>query len=454
MLDVESDKIKTRLLPISVYQKQFFLEWTLAPQETKYNVTLGYKITGNLKKSFLKKACEFVIKENDILHARYSKCGEICYYMNYSIDDFYHEITLDKSEDVDQKINSIINQPFDLTQDVLVQGFLIISQQNYYLVIKAHHIIADALTAAKFCQHIEKYYNALFNNHFVTLDKYSFDELIESEKILLSKQYYKKSKYFWRQFIENITLKLKLPYKNNLVRSNRLEKYKSNSVDFEINQADTFRLKNYARENKATNFIILSSLFASCLYRYTNQNFFFISYPVDMRPKGFKKAMGSFVNNIFLKFDLEKCDSFKNLVAFFINQRKEIRPYQGYPLINIIQDQREINQANINNLFNVGFAQANLNTARIQLLDAEVTALSLSNSDAIYEMSLLYDEYSSNHIKLKITYQEHLFEKQLIDNFISSFKCLFETAVEKKNFNLKSVNILSQDIYKKIVYDW
>ena len=41
-------KQEAKFLPISEYQKRFFLEWTLAPQEILYNVSMVNRITGNL----------------------------------------------------------------------------------------------------------------------------------------------------------------------------------------------------------------------------------------------------------------------------------------------------------------------------------------------------------------------------------------------------------------------
>ncbi|MED7789340.1 condensation domain-containing protein [Francisella sp. 19X1-34] len=75
-------------LPISEYQKRFFLEWAIDPESTKYNISLVYKITGNLDKKALKKACEKFTQDNEVVHARYSKDGEKCFYGNYKIDDF------------------------------------------------------------------------------------------------------------------------------------------------------------------------------------------------------------------------------------------------------------------------------------------------------------------------------------------------------------------------------
>lgn len=116
-----------RTLPISEYQKRFFLEWVLAPNESTYNISVVYKINGKLDQNALKEAFRLIINKNEIFHARYNEDGSNCYFENYSIDDFYHVNFTEKN--IQEQLRQILDIPFDLTKDVLCRFYLLINKE-------------------------------------------------------------------------------------------------------------------------------------------------------------------------------------------------------------------------------------------------------------------------------------------------------------------------------------
>ena len=124
---MNNDKFSSEL-PISIYQKRFFLEWLMRPNDNTYNAFLFFKIEGDLKIPFLKKAIKQYVTENEIAHARYSPDGEVCYHGNYSIEDFYEESDIG-SDDIESEINQRLNKIFDLTKGALTRFYLLKSKE-------------------------------------------------------------------------------------------------------------------------------------------------------------------------------------------------------------------------------------------------------------------------------------------------------------------------------------
>ncbi len=134
------------LLPISEYQKRFFLEWALAPKSSTYNTSLCFKITGKLNKQALIQACDLYIKTNPIARAKFNESGNECYPSSYEISDIYHELVLDFNKSLRSKIKLLLKKSFDLTKGKLLQFYLLSDVQfpnEYYFIIRAHHIIFD-----------------------------------------------------------------------------------------------------------------------------------------------------------------------------------------------------------------------------------------------------------------------------------------------------------------------
>ncbi|WP_259065705.1 non-ribosomal peptide synthetase [Mucilaginibacter sp. X4EP1] len=452
-----------KVLPVSEYQKRFFLEWALAPAESTYNVSLVYKITGKINKDALRRACDFFVKNNELVSAKYSADGKYCFYRNLTIADFYSEITGIGIDAIESKIRELLNIPFDLTKDVLLRFHLIESNNNnrkeYYFIILSHHIIADALSAIQIATQVQNTYNLLNNGVEVTTDpNYSFTRAVEMEEQNIGRNFKEDARKFWLDFIDDTPLFIALPYNKN-TRTDHLHNGAADKTGsfcyFELNQAETEQLNAYAKQKRTTLFIVLSALYGLVLSRYSNQRRFLLSYPVNMRPRGCNTAIGCFVNNIPLKIDLDEADDLDKLVEVLSEQRKAVRAYQGYSLTDIVRDQRKHHQSELKTFFNVGFTQANLNAISLKLDELDVLPVDISNSDKIvYEMGLLYDEYSSDKVKFKFEYRNALFDTEFIQQFTSSFKNTLAGLIAGKSISAKSSFILSEPDRIKIELEW
>lgn len=148
--EIVSENIATlvdvKYIPISAYQKRFFVEWANSPNESTYNVSFVYKICGNLNKIALKFSCDTLIQRHEILHARFKDDGSECYYLPFNIHDVYNEEILNPCEEFNIQIRRILDQPFNLIQKPLIRFHLLVNPNDlseYYFIINVHHIVAD-----------------------------------------------------------------------------------------------------------------------------------------------------------------------------------------------------------------------------------------------------------------------------------------------------------------------
>lgn len=441
-------------LPISYHQKRFFLEWAVDPISTKYNLSLVYKIDGNLDRDSLKQACEKFINDNEIFHAKYSENGEKCFYGNYGISDFYIELNLEKDkskEDIDKLLRKLLDKKFDLTKDVLHNFYLIKIDKNthYFILTSAHHIIQDATCQIQIAHQISQNYNSIVSSQEISYKLESFTEAVAAEKLILSDDFNKEAKYFWEKFIGNTPLNVNLPYKSNISKKD------DNLADYLFFNFDEIKTKNFkalARSYKVTPFILISAIYALIISKLSAQKDFLISYPVDTRRKGFKNVTGCFVNNIPLKINLENISSINELLEDLKNQRKLTKKFQDYSLSNIISDQRKLQKEIADNSLNVSLGQANLNSLEFTLDNLNVAPVNISWSDeSISDLALLYDEYSPENLKFKLICKKNLFFEGFISVVKSSFNKLVDTLLEDKYLNLSEFSLLDNSEYQNII---
>jgi len=442
---------KIKELPISEYQKRFFLEWAIDPDSTKYNVSLVYKIKGSLNKEDLKKACERFTQDNEVVHARYSEDGEKCFYSDYTIDDFYEElISKDANEEIIHKIlRELLDRKFDLTKDVLQRFYLIeISKDLHYFILSAaHHIICDGVSMKQIVSQVNDNYN-----NFLEKEKNIFSKAVEVENNILTDKFDNQAKTFWQEFIGDTPLNVGLPYKSNLSKNISAQ---AGSLYFNFDRVKAQQFRELAETLEVTPFILISAIYGIVLSKFIDQQEFLLSYPVDMRPVGFKDVMGCFVNNLPLKIDLKDHCLFSELLKDISDQRRVVKKYQGYSMTHIINDQKKHNKDFADNYFNVGLAQTNLNSIKFNLSNLNVERVEIPWSNEInYELILQYDDYAPDNIKFKLSCRKELFEECFISKFKDGFVRLVDDILETQDLKIRQYSILSLKDYQTIVYDW
>ncbi|PHH57056.1 condensation domain-containing protein [Coxiella burnetii] len=207
---------------------------------------------------------------------------------------------------------NIISKPFNLLKGPLMKFYLIHDNQSKnlsYLIISAHHFIVDGTGAVVLGREISNAYNcrikgeSTYNSQTDSFIKCTLE--LRKNINLLEKNSF--SKEFWLSQLHNWPLRIQLPNK-------KLNQNKKNFLSFELSPEEIKKLKNFARKRKSTLFILLASFYGILLSKYCNQNRLVLSYPIDIRPTGFSKAVGAFVNNIPLKIDVEKNTSLLGII--------------------------------------------------------------------------------------------------------------------------------------------
>ncbi len=449
--------LENNLLPISEYQKGFFREWLLSPHRISSNVSLTFKLVGNVNTEKLKQALEIVVKNNKSLCARFSENDEKCYKLDYKVQDFYQELIFKNSQNIKLKLREMLDKPFNLTKDNLLRIYLLKTCDEpgqYYLVFSAHHIICDGTSAMIFQKEISFIYNQLISGKkkreiLVYKEPFKFDELIKAEKKYSDPDYLSACKKFWLRFVDNIPLSVRLPYKVNFNADDlntKIGDIASDHIFFEINLKKLASLKKYVRKRKATLFLLIATAYGFILSKYANQSKILIVYPVNMRSGGYQDVIGCFIKLVLLKLEIDNFITFEDLLKNVVMQRKKVRDYQSYSLYKIFKNQDELNHIDSVNCFNVSFVQSHFGSSNLlQLKNVSTEPINLSwSSQAFTEFGLGYDDKDPGKIKFRLTYRKKLFDENLIVSFVSSLKKFINDLVTMgtaEDINLKNYSV-------------
>lgn len=413
-------------IPICDYQRRYFSKWALDPEGSFFNTSLIFKLSGELDRQALKRACHLVTEKHEITHAVYSKDGAEQSYGGFGIEDFYSEFEHSDEERVDSILETIVNEPFDLTSGPVCKFCLIsCGRETHYFIIRAHHIIADSHAARIFLPDFIRAYNALLAGSGDTgLEGYSYADCVDALHKRNTTERREFAKYFWKSFLDGVPPTVAFPRREDWVDND----HSAESIFFELTGTDAQALRTYSAQHRTTLFIVLSALYGSLLTTYSNQEQVLISYPVNLRPGGYGHVLGCFVNLALEKIVVGSETTLDLLVDELTQQRRESKPHLFYPLSNITREQRiDIEKS----YFTVFFGETHLNTKPLSLPGLRVEVLDIPWSREFdRELRLLYDADDPDKIRFRMDFQKRKFDKDVILQFVEDFKALSKRAID------------------------
>ncbi len=411
----------TKTLPISIYQRPYWLKWIDSPSGSAFNTSVVFEISGPLDREALRQAFHFATQKHDITHATFSADGSTQYYTEFDIDDFMTERACATEGDIRTELSAIRNEPFDLVAGPLVRIYLLTYEDTVYLIVTTHHVIADGPSARMMTSDVALAYLAICRDpSSLEPQHYSYSACIDALHALQTPEKQRASQEFWRAFLKGTPPVVAFPQRRGAVAHGNL----AESMYFQLEEATTQSLRAFAHDNRTTLFIVLFALYGLLLSRYACEDEVVISYPVDMRPADYGHVFGCFSNRTLLKVAVDRDTTFRTLVAQLTRQRREVRPHQSYQLLSRIANDQAGPGLDIDkSYFDVFFGETHLGAGPLAVNGVSIRPLDIPWSDeSDRTVRLLYDAAADATIKLRMDFLSGKYDRAVIMRFIDDFE--------------------------------
>ncbi len=404
-----------KLLPTSRYQARFFNIWKNSPANIVNNLQYVFELSGNLDIQILRKCCDQVLSQNEIFHAQFDHSGKICFYANYHIDLVFKIIN--RPDNHQRELDHILYYPLNLCEDPLLQFYLIQhSKENnvYFFIIKSHHIVIDGGCAKNITKFISDTYNSFITNSELPANFNSYTEYIKIEQSLQSNFSPEYSKLFWKNFANGTPLFIKLP--NKITPHRKL--HPMEQIFFTIENHTVKALKSVAIKYNSTVFVVIAALYGKLLSTVSHQKKFMVTYPLNMRPKTCMTTAGSFINNIFFKFDFSCNPSLGELITNLEQQRSETIKHKNMLFMDIL----ELLNREENDYINTGVVQGNINIESLDLIHVKSVPQPTFTKSLSYQMRLVYDQQLQHEqITFRLDYASDEIDLEFANEFMAKF---------------------------------
>ncbi|OAD21093.1 pyoverdine sidechain peptide synthetase III,L-Thr-L-Ser component, partial [Candidatus Thiomargarita nelsonii] len=206
--------------------------------------------------------------------------------------------------ELNKQVTEAYKCPFDFEQGPLLRvNLFTCSEQDYILLLVIHHIVCDGWSLWLLMDELRVLYQAEMVNRKVFLPylnrqytdylQWQTEKLVSEEERLWG---------YWREQLAGELPVINLP--TFRLRPPVLT-YRGASYAFKLTKELTQRLKELARTEEATLYMILLAAFYVLLHRYSGQKDILVGSPTAGRDKTeFAGVVGYFVNPVVLRADI------------------------------------------------------------------------------------------------------------------------------------------------------
>lgn len=416
---------------------------------------IGYliELKGNYDLELLAKVVKYVVKINKGLQIRFkyrdeNKSDLVQYLPEYEEVDVKIIETKNEKELFD-KIEAIHRQQFDVTGDNYLCSFVVfaINKKRFGLFEKAHHTVADGISAVVVAHEvIDAYHKMTANESLPDRKEYSYFDFLADEKEYIAGEKYTKDKEFWLQTFTDFQGE-DISFEINKNKKNSLEVKRGNYL-FPTDLIEP--IEQYKTNNRFTNFPLFMAALAIYFNRFFSHEDMVIGMPVGNRTKKiFRDLAGMFVSTIPLRIRFNENQCFNDLAAEVKRVLWEALKHQAYPYNQLVKDFKD---AGINP---DGF----LNVQLIELpggSEPEVEKRAFfSTQYNISQLSIYLNQQNSPSLvdlEAAIDYHCDIFEPRDVDSFFKRLTVILAQAVGEPAKPIAELSLLEEAEYDEIIY--
>ncbi|MBN2979707.1 condensation domain-containing protein, partial [Pseudomonas lactucae] len=426
---------------LSYSQRRLWLLWQLEPTASAYHITGGLQLTGQLNEAALQAALADIVARHAVLRSVFpSEDGEPVVRVQAADacavllgrEDLSELSAQAQDAALARLAQAQARQPFDLTQGPLLRLCLVrCDAERHALLVTLHHIVADGVSVELFVQELAGGYA----RHLQVVDsplpglEVQYSDYARWQRLWLESGESEQQLAYWRERLGVEEPVLELPVDH--LRSG-LPTYHGARVGKPLSEATSSRLRQFARSQQATPFMVLLAAYGVWLSRLCGQTQLRVGIPVANREAVATQGLiGCFVNTQVWPLSVSRRESFIDQLKAVREQALQAQAHQDLPfeqLVEALQPQRSMGR---NPLFQVMFNHLQRGDSQLDVGGLVFERLDQAAETAQLDLTLTTEEDRQGQITATFSYATDLFEAATVHAWHAHFLFLLEQLLEQ-----------------------
>ncbi|MFC0514087.1 non-ribosomal peptide synthase/polyketide synthase [Mucilaginibacter angelicae] len=348
------------------------------------------------------------------------------------------------TEKLKERINSLIEKPFDLAADDMLRADVIgLEDGTHILVITMHHIAGDAWSMPILVQEIAALYQAYTKKEELELPALplQFADFALWQRNALHEQQLENKLEYWKTKLADVE-QLQLPADS--IRSSSAV-VNGSTLTFNIGNDLTSALHKLSQKNGATLYMTLLTAFKVLLYRYSGQEDLCVGTSIAGRPQQeLEQLIGFFVNTLALRDQVNGEATFNQLLAQVKQTVLDAFTHQDVPFERVVEATVKEREAGVSPLFQVMLVLGNTpEVPAITLGDLELSGYGFEHKTVKFDLTFFVTE-TKHGLKWAVQYNTDLYNTARIRRMVKHFETLLISIVINPDVEISKLRLLSR----------
>lgn len=443
--------------PLTFAQQQIWLHAQLAPDTPLYNEPFTIHRTGPLDISLLQQSLTEIVRRHEAWRTTFPVVsGEPIqrihepFEVQMQVSDLRHLSSEERKEGAIRLATEDARIPFDLTACPLFRVRLIqLTDEEFRIAITAHHLIFDGVTGYwVFLPELVEIYRALVCAAPVSLPMLDFQygDFATWQYSSATKERLEAGLTFWQEQLKGKLPILQLPTDRPRPA---MQSFRGALEPFTLPARLSEDIRELARKEGVTLFMVLLAAFDTLLYRYSGQEDILVgSVTAGRKLQGTEKLMGFFLNTVALRTDISGDPTFRQLVARVRQVTINAMAHDDVPLGELVKRMQPGRDLSRNPLFQV------LLSFEPSMAPVEpgwnLTAIDVETGTAKFDLCVVLDDRPEG-LQGRIIYSTDLFDACTIVRMIGHWTTLLESATRNPGAPIAQLPMMPQEELKKVL---
>ena len=449
---------RSQPLPLSFAQQRLWFLDQLEPGNPVYNLPWAMRLDGPLNMQALQAAIDDLINRHDTLRTLFSVTmgkPQQCVLDKVSVPVESVDATGDDEAAIEKRLHNLSRIPFGLGQTPLMRVHVLhTGNQQHIILLVLHHIVSDGWSLGVLYQELVKLYAGHCLGEPVTLPalpvQYVDYSVWQHDWFRSAEQQRQLDYWTWR--LEDAPAILDLP--TDRPRGST-QTYNGSFIEQVLPDAIHSGLKDTARQENSTLFMVCLAAFNVLMARYSGQKDICIGTPVaGRRHSELEGLIGFFINTLVMRNTLEGDPDFAEFLASVKDTALEAYAHQELPFEKLVDEIQPVRDMSHAPLFQVAFIMQNTPWDQgASLHDLEISPIELDYGVAKFDLSLVMAERREG-LLVHLEYNTDLYDRSTIDKLLGHFETLLLAIVSDKHMPVAELPLLTASEREQMLFEW
>ena len=445
-------RLLAQLPPLSFAQQRLWFIDEFEGGSAFYNLCAAVQLEGSLDYQALKRTFNEIVRRHESLRTSFASIdGQPVQFVNavaslplplLDLSSLDHDA---RDAELQRLRRDEAQHPFDLSLAPLIRLSLVrLSPDQHVALVTMHHIVSDGWSIGVLVKEVATLYDAYTNGKESPLEELpiQYADYAAWQRERLQGDALEQVLSYWRRQLGRNLMSLELPTDRPRPA---VQSYRGGHVEFALSVELTGVLRELARREGATLFMVLLAAFQTLLQRYSGQEDIVVGTPVAGRDRAETEGLiGFFVNTLVLRGDLSGDPAFVELLRRVREVTLESYAHQEVPFEKLVEELQPQRSLSHSPLFQVMLVLQNTPSESLQLPGLTLTALPANHFAALFDLLLSLTEIDGA-INGSLQYKHDLFDASTAERMALHFQTLLTGIAADPQQRISRLPLLSEE---------